>query len=77
MARVRVVLLGLVLWWSGIQLATSAQGQTLEPIGMIPGPAATVHVHESRAYVSDGPTLRIVDVADPPSRPCWGPLRFP
>jgi len=77
MARVRVVLLGLVLCWSGIQLATSAQGQTLEPIGMIPGPAATVHVHESRAYVSDGPTLRIVDVADPAKPTLLGSYTFP
>ena len=69
--------LGVALWWSGIGLAASAQSQTLEPIGMIPGAAATVHVHESRAYISEGPTLRIVNIADPATPTLLGSYTFP
>ena len=73
----RIVRVGFLLGWAGIGLAASAQSQTLEPIGMIPGPAHTVHIHESRAYVSDGPTLRIVDVTDPATPTLLGSYTFP
>ncbi|MCH6567574.1 MAG: hypothetical protein IH801_04310 [Nitrospinae bacterium] len=36
-----------------------------------------MHVHESRAYVSDGPTLRIFDVADPAKPTLLGSYTLP
>lgn len=57
--------------------AASAQTRTLEPVGTIPGAAATVHLDGSLAYVSDGPTVRIVDVADPAAPVVRGSYTFP
>lgn len=55
----------------------AAQTRTLEAAGFIPGPATTVHVHASIAYVSDGPTLRLVDVSDPAAPVVRGSYTFP
>lgn len=57
--------------------SASAQTRTLEPVGTIPGPATTVHLDGSLAYVSDGPTVRIVDVADPAAPVVRGSYTFP
>lgn len=72
----------LVPAWSGAVLAilaapAAAQTGTLDAVGFIPGPATTVHVHESIAYVSDGPTLRLVDVSDPAAPAERGSYTFP
>jgi hypothetical protein len=56
--------------------ATSG-GQTLELVGRIPGPATGVYVHEGRAYLSDGPTLRIVDLGEPAAPRILGSHTFP
>lgn len=55
------VLSGAVLLGSSVV----ARGQELQLVGVIPGSATTVAAHGDRAYVTDGPTLRIVDVTDP------------
>lgn len=54
-----------------------AQERTLERVGFIPGPVTTVHLHEGIAYVSDGPTLRLYDVADPAAPTALGSHTFP
>ena len=65
--------------WSAAVLAApaAAQTRTLDAVGFIPGPATTVHVHDSIAYVSDGPTLRLVDVSDPAAPAERGTYTFP
>ena len=65
--------------WSCVVIGgpASAQTRTLELVGTIPGPAATVHVHETYAYVSDGPTLRLFDIGDPAAPTLVGSFTFP
>lgn len=71
--------------WLGIPLigcllvATPAPstGQELELVGRIPGPATNIHVHDDRAYVSAGATLRIFDLTDPSTPTALGSFRFP
>ncbi len=55
----------------------AAQTRTLDVVGFIPEPATTVHVHETIAYVSDGPTLRLVDISDPAAPAVRGSYTFP
>ena len=68
-----------VLMWSGVVGwgIVSAQTRTLEVVGVIPGPATTVHVHDTYAYVSHGPTLRIFDVTEPATPVHLGSYTFP
>ena len=78
MPRLAAPLSGAVL--AGAVLAGSsavARGQELQLVGVIPGPATTVAVHGGRAYVTDGPTLRIVDVTDPAAPAEAGSFTFP
>ena len=78
MPRLAAPLSGAVL--SGAVLSGSsavARGQELQLVGVIPGPATTVAVHGGRAYVTDGPTLRIVDVTDPAAPAEAGSFTFP
>lgn len=78
MPRLAAPLSGAVL--SGAVLSGSsavARGQELQLVGVIPGPATTVAVHGDRAYVTDGPTLRIVDVTDPAAPAEAGSFTFP
>ncbi len=53
------------------------RAQQLELVGSIPGPATTVHVHGTHAYVSEGPTLRLFDIADPAAPALLGAFTFP
>ncbi len=74
--RLVALLLGCAAAWaSGPQ--ARLDGQELELIGVIPGPAAIVSVHGDRAYVGDGPTLRIVDIADPAAPAVTGSVTLP
>lgn len=51
--------------------------QPLELVGTIPGPATNVSVHDGRAYVSSGSTLRIVDITRPEAPALLGSFTFP
>ena len=51
--------------WLVLPAPVSAQTRTLELVGTIPGPATTVHVYGTIAYVSSGPTLQLVDIGNP------------
>ena len=75
----RWITTGFVAAWVGTALLAPAfaQTRTLERVGFIPGPAATVHLHEGIAYVSDGPTLRLFDVSDPADPAALGSHTFP
>ena len=68
-----------VVAWAGSALfgPAFAQTRTLEQVGFIPGPATTVHLHEGIAYVSDGPTVRLVDVSNPAAPAVLGSYTFP
>ena len=46
-------------------------------VGVIPGRATTVHVHDTVAYVSDGPTLRLFNISDPTMPMFVGSFTFP
>ena len=52
-------------------------GQELELAGVIPGPATIVSAHGDRAYLGHGPTLRIVDIADPAAPAETGAVTLP
>lgn len=56
---------------------TTAQGQTVELVGTIAGPATTVHLHENVAYISDGARLRLFDVSTPATPNLLGTYTFP
>ena len=70
-------------WLSGWGIAWALaplavlHGQELELVGFIPGPATVVSVHGDRAYLGDGPTLRIVDIADPAAPAATGSVTLP
>ena len=59
--------------------ATSAyaQGVTLEPVGVIPGPVELVRIQGDRAYVSGGHTFTIWDISDPANPVGRGSHTFP
>ena len=74
--RLIALLCGCAAAWAfgpGVRL----HGQELELIGTIPGPAAVVEVHGDRAYLGDGRTLRIVDVAAPAAPAVVGSVTLP
>ena len=74
----RLVWVGLLVWVAAADSGVvSAQSRALELVGVIPGPATTVHVHGTHAYVSDGPTLRIHDIANPTTPVLLGSYTFP
>ena len=58
-------------------LTTQLHSQELELVGTIPGPATTVTVHENRAYVSEGPTLRLFNIEEPTRPSLLGSFTFP
>ena len=60
-----------------LMVDTPTHGQELELVGTIPGPATTVSVHQTRAFVSHGPTLRIFDIAVPTMPTLLGSFTFP
>lgn len=62
--------------WALAPLA-ALHGQELDPVGFIPGPATVVSVHGERAYIGDGPTLHIVDIADPAAPAAAGSVTLP
>ena len=74
----RVGVAGVLVWsgivWPGV---VSSQSRTLELVGVIPGAVTTVHVHDTYAFVSDGPTLRIHDIANPATPVLLGSYTFP
>lgn len=74
----RVGVAGVLVWsgivWPGV---VSSQSRTLEFVGVIPGAVTTVHVHDTYAFVSDGPTLRIHDIANPATPVLLGSYTFP
>ena len=75
-ARRLVALLSCAAAWAfGPQ--ARLHGQALELVGIIPGPAGVVSVHGDRAYVGDGPTLRVVDIADPAAPDVTGSVTLP
>lgn len=70
--------MALVAAWGGFAAVApaAAQNRALERVGFIPGPATTVHLHEGIAYISDGPTVRLVDVSDPAAPAALGSYTF-
>lgn len=74
--RLMALLCGCAAAWAlgpGVRL----HGQELELVGTIPGPAAVVSAHGDRAYLGDGRTLRIVDIADPAAPVVVGSVTLP
>tara|TARA_B100001123_G_scaffold436774_1_gene567716 strand:+ start:32853 stop:33887 length:1035 start_codon:yes stop_codon:yes gene_type:complete len=57
-------LVGLMLCLTLLHFNISLHGQNLVPVGLIPVTAETVSIHRNHAYISDGPTLNIFDIAD-------------
>lgn len=53
-----------------------AQSRTLELVGTIPGPATTVHVQGTVAYIASGPTLQFFDIGDPTAPTLVGSFTF-
>lgn len=66
-----------LLAWIAIWPGAGAAAQELELAGTIPGSAAVVAVDGNRAYVADGPTLRIHDIADPAAPVETGTVTLP
>ena len=58
-------------------LTTQLYSQELELVGTIPGPATTITVHDNRAYVAEGPTLRFFDIEEPTKPKFLGSFTFP
>ena len=58
-------------------LTTQLYSQELELVGTIPGPATTITVHDNRAYVAEGPTLRFFDIEEPTKPKLLGSFTFP
>ena len=75
-ARRPALLSGWAAAWALAPLAV-LHGQELDLVGFVPGPATVVSVHGERAYVGDGPTLRIVDIADPAAPAAAGSVTLP
>ena len=73
----RLLCIGVGLLFGVGSITMSGQTRSLERVCLIPGPATTVHAHGTRLYVSDGPTLKILDIADPAVPAQLGTYTFP
>ena len=74
--RLVALLLGCAAAWAAGPQAR-LHGQEPALVGVIPGPATVVSVHGDRAYVGDGRTLRVVDIADPAAPAVTGSVTLP
>ena len=72
----RCSLIGLALCLTLPQLNIVLDGQDLVPVGLIPVTAETVSIHGNHAYISEGPTLHIFDIADPTAPTLVGAFTF-
>jgi len=61
----------------GLAAAGAAQSVTLTPVGSISGAADLIRIAGTRAYVTSGKTLTLVDLTDPASPTRLGAHTFP